>query len=58
MADLERELKKVRDEAAQRRVELSPFKKAFGNFQKIGSRKFIDVLTPAEEPKNGPGNDP
>tara|TARA_B100000700_G_scaffold264660_1_gene302541 strand:+ start:760 stop:1926 length:1167 start_codon:yes stop_codon:yes gene_type:complete len=29
--------------------------KAFGNFQKIGSRKFIDVLTPAEEPKNGPG---
>ncbi len=29
--------------------------KAFGNFQKIGSRKFIDVLTPAEEPKKGPG---
>ena len=29
--------------------------KAFGNFQKIGSRKFIDVLTPAEEPKSGPG---
>ena len=29
--------------------------KAFGNFQKIGSRKFIDVLTPAEEPTKGPG---
>ena len=29
--------------------------KAFGNFQKIGSRQFIDVLTPAEEPKKGPG---
>ena len=27
----------------------------FGNFQKIGSRKFIDVLTPAEEPKKGAG---
>ena len=25
--------------------------KAFGNFQKIGSRKFIDVLEPADEPK-------
>jgi len=29
--------------------------KAFGNFQKIGSRKFIDVLEPAEEPTKGPG---
>ena len=29
--------------------------KAFGNFQKIGSRQFIDVLTPAEEPQKGPG---
>ena len=29
--------------------------KAFGNFQKIGSRQFIDVLTPAEEPVKGPG---
>ena len=29
--------------------------KAFGNFQKIGSRQFIDVLTPAEEPEKGPG---
>ncbi len=29
--------------------------KAFGNFQKIGSRQFIDVLTPAEEPTRGPG---
>ena len=29
--------------------------KAFGNFQKIGSRQFIDVLEPAEEPKKGPG---
>ena len=29
--------------------------KAFGNFQKIGSRKFIDVLKPAEEPKKGAG---
>ena len=29
--------------------------KAFGNFQKIGSRKFVDVLTPAEEPQKGPG---
>ena len=29
--------------------------KAFGNFQKIGSRQFVDVLTPAEEPKKGPG---
>jgi len=29
--------------------------KAFGNFQKIGSREFIDVLTPAEEPQKGPG---
>jgi len=29
--------------------------KAFGNFQKIGSRKFVDVLTPAEEPAKGPG---
>ena len=29
--------------------------KAFGNFQKIGSRQFIDVLTPAEEPAKGPG---
>ena len=29
--------------------------KAFGNFQKIGSRKFIDVLEPAEEPKKGKG---
>ena len=25
--------------------------KAFGNFQKIGDCKFIDVLEPAEEPK-------
>lgn len=32
MADVEKELKKVRDEAAQRRVELSPYKKAFENF--------------------------
>jgi len=32
MADTERELKKVRDEAAQRRVELAPFKKAFEQF--------------------------
>ena len=29
--------------------------KAFGNFQKIGNLKFIDVLEPAEEPKKGPG---
>ena len=29
--------------------------KAFGNFQKIGSRQFIDVLEPAEEPAKGPG---
>ena len=29
--------------------------KAFGNFQKIGSRQFIDVLEPAEEPTKGPG---
>ena len=29
--------------------------KAFGNFQKIGSRKFIDVLEPAEEPTKGKG---
>ncbi len=29
--------------------------KAFGNFQKIGSRQFLDVLTPAEEPQKGPG---
>ncbi len=29
--------------------------KAFGNFQKIGSRQFVDVLTPAEEPTKGPG---
>ena len=29
--------------------------KAFGNFQKIGSRQFVDVLTPAEEPQKGPG---
>ena len=29
--------------------------KAFGNFQKIGSRQFIDVLEPAEEPQKGPG---
>ena len=29
--------------------------KAFGNFQKIGSRQLIDVLTPAEEPAKGPG---
>jgi len=29
--------------------------KAFGNFQKIGSVQYIDVLTPAEEPKKGPG---
>ena len=29
--------------------------KAFGNFQKIGSRQFVDVLTPAEEPSKGPG---
>ena len=27
--------------------------KAFGNFQKIGSCKFIDVLEPAEEPTKG-----
>ena len=27
--------------------------KAFGNFQKIGSRQFIDVLEPAEEPTKG-----
>ena len=27
----------------------------FENFQKIGSRQFIDVLTPAEEPVKGPG---
>ncbi len=29
--------------------------KAFGNFQKIGSRQFVDVLTPAEEPTKGSG---
>ena len=29
--------------------------KACGNFQKIGSRQFVDVLTPAEEPQKGPG---
>jgi (2R)-sulfolactate sulfo-lyase subunit beta len=30
--------------------------KAFGNFQKIGHRtRYIDVLTPAEEPRKGPG---
>jgi (2R)-sulfolactate sulfo-lyase subunit beta len=29
--------------------------KAFGNFQKIGTRKFVDVLEPAEEPKKGKG---
>jgi (2R)-sulfolactate sulfo-lyase subunit beta len=29
--------------------------KAFGNFQKIGTRQFVDVLTPAEEPTKGPG---
>ena len=29
--------------------------KAFGNFQKIGSCKFVDVLEPAEEPKKGKG---
>lgn len=30
--------------------------KAFGNFAKIGTKpKFIDVLTPAEEPSKGPG---
>ena len=29
--------------------------KAFGNFQKIGNLKFIDVLEPAEEPKKGKG---
>ena len=29
--------------------------KAFGNFQKIGSVQYIDVLTPAEEPQKGPG---
>ena len=29
--------------------------KAFGNFQKIGTRKFIDVLEPAEEPTKGKG---
>ncbi len=30
--------------------------KAFGNLQKIGKKtKFIDVLTPAEEPTKGPG---
>ena len=29
--------------------------KAFGNFQKIGSCKFIDVLEPAEEPTKGKG---
>jgi len=29
--------------------------KAFGNFQKIGSVQYIDVLTPAEEPTKGPG---
>ena len=32
MADIEKELKKVRDEAAQRRVELAPYKKAFESF--------------------------
>ncbi|GIX10903.1 UxaA family hydrolase [Elioraea sp.] len=30
--------------------------KAFGNLQKIGKKtRYIDVLTPAEEPKKGPG---
>ena len=29
--------------------------KAFGNFQKIGNLKFIDVLEPAEEPSKGKG---
>ena len=29
--------------------------KAFGNFQKIGSCKFIDVLEPAETPTKGKG---
>ena len=34
----------------RRKKKFNTLEKAFGNFQKIGSRKFIDVLTPAEEP--------
>ena len=44
MADTEKELKKVRDEAAQRRVELSPFKKAFENFDEEASTWLLETV--------------
>lgn len=45
MADTEKELKKVRDEAAQRRVELAPFKKAFENFDEEATEWILETLT-------------
>jgi len=45
MADIEKELKKVRDEAAQRRVELTPFKKAFENFDEEATEWILETLT-------------
>ena len=44
MADLERELKKVRDESAQRRIELTPFKKAFGNFDDDAKEWLLEAI--------------
>jgi hypothetical protein len=44
MTDLEKEIKKVRDEAAQRRVELSPYKKAFENFDSEATNWLLETV--------------
>jgi len=44
MGDIEKELKKVRDEAAQRRVELAPFKKAFESFDDEAVGWLLDTI--------------
>ena len=49
MADLEKELKKVREEAAQRRVELAPYKKAFENFDAEAVNWLLDTVSLIEE---------
>mgnify|MGYP003111542298 FL=1 len=45
MADIEKELKKVRDEAAQRRVELAPYKKAFESFDEEAVAWLLDTIS-------------
>ncbi len=43
--DLEKELKKVRDEAAQRRVELAPYKKAFDDLDEEATEWMLETLS-------------